>query len=381
MLQGDKHHKNLLGIAALRRDVRMARGSKYGPERAIMRDPRSGLRIIRLTHCASISSNLYFEMCSFTKDEAFVVFISQRGAARDAPWDLFRARTDGLELVQLTDCDDLSGIVMSPKTDSAFYMSRGELRRMDVLSFKDEPIAELGGLSPAYPFSLASIDAEGSAYFAAGVKDTQGVGVLFKVEVASGKLKVLFEGGLQNHVHVEPDGRTVYFGDHQNDGATEYLVDADGSNLRKYPFSGFAHKTWFGDTGSMQGCLLPPGHGIVTFTEGDAAPTVITEGRYYWHSSASADAEWIIADTNWPREGLYLIHAPTRTVTYVCDPQSSCSHPQWTHPHPALSPGMRYVLFNSDMTGIGQVYLAELTSEFLGKAAEGYECQPVITSK
>jgi hypothetical protein len=268
MLQGGKHHKNLLGIAALWRDVRMARGSKYDPERAIMRDPRSGLRIIRLTHCASISSNLYFEMCSFTKDEAFVVFISQRGAARDAPWDLFRARTDGLELVQLTDCDDLSGIVMSPKTGSTFYMSRGELRRIDVLSFKDEPIAELGGLSPAYPFSVASIDAEGSAYFAAGVKDN-GVGVLFKVEVASGKLKVLFEGGLQNHIHVEPDGRTVYFGDNRKDGATEYLVDADGSNLRKYPFSGFAHKTWFGDTGSMQGCLLPPGHGIVTFVECD----------------------------------------------------------------------------------------------------------------
>jgi hypothetical protein len=40
---------------------------------------------------------------------------------------------------------------------------------------------------------------------------------------------------------------------------------------------------------------------------------------------------------------------------------------------------MRYVLFNSDMTGIGQVYLAELADEFLGKAAEGYACQPVLT--
>jgi len=197
----------------------MARGSKYGPERAILRDPRSGLRITRLTHYASISANLYFEMCSFTKDDAFVVFISQRGASRDAPWDLFRASTDGLELVQLTDCDDLSGIVASPKTDSAFYLSRGELRRLDILSLEDKPVADLGGLSPAYPFSLASIDADEKSYFAAAVKK-DGAGILFKVDVTSaritdrytgGKLEILFEGGLQNHIHVDPAGRTVYF--------------------------------------------------------------------------------------------------------------------------------------------------------------------------
>jgi len=37
---------------------------------------------------------------------------------------------------------------------------------------------------------------------------------------------------------------------------------------------------------------------------------------------------------------------------------------------------MKYILFNSDMTGIGQVYLAELTQEFLAQAAQGYLCSP-----
>jgi hypothetical protein len=39
---------------------------------------------------------------------------------------------------------------------------------------------------------------------------------------------------------------------------------------------------------------------------------------------------------------------------------------------------MKYVLFNSDLTGIGQVYLAELTGEFLEKASIGHDCQPVM---
>jgi hypothetical protein len=37
---------------------------------------------------------------------------------------------------------------------------------------------------------------------------------------------------------------------------------------------------------------------------------------------------------------------------------------------------MRYVLFNSDLTGVGQVYVAELTDEFLAQAASGYLLQP-----
>jgi hypothetical protein len=37
------------------------------------------------------------------------------------------------------------------------------------------------------------------------------------------------------------------------------------------------------------------------------------------------------------------------------------------------------VLFNSDMTGVGQVCLAELTKEFLEEAAHGYTCRPNLT--
>ena len=355
----------------------MGKGSVYGSERAILHDARSGLRIVRLTHYSTISMNLYFEMDSFTEDEQFVVFLSQRGAGRDAPWDLFRGRTDGLELVQMTQCDDLAGIVVTPAAHSVLYQSDGALHSVDIASLEERIVTDLADVAPAAPFSLASADARGTVYFASGVK-TPGTGILYKVDVASGKTQVLFEGAPPNHIHADPAGKTVYFNELREDGAISCLVDSAGQHVRPYPFKQFAHTTWLGETGRMQGCLLPPGHAIVTYAEGDAHPAVITEGRYYWHSSPSRDAQWIVADTNWPREGLYLVHLPTRTVTYVCDPQSSCSHPQWSHPHPSLSPGLRYVLFNSDRTGIGQVYVAELTDEFRIQASSGYCCKPVL---
>ncbi|HNZ39512.1 MAG TPA: oligogalacturonate lyase family protein, partial [Candidatus Latescibacteria bacterium] len=35
-------------------------------------------------------------------------------------------------------------------------------------------------------------------------------------------------------------------------------------------------------------------------------------------------------------------------------------HPQWTHPHPMFTPDGRRIVFNSDRTGIGQVYTVEI---------------------
>lgn len=354
----------------------MARGSVYSPERAIMIEPRSGLRVVQLTHHSTIAMNMYFEMCSFTEDERHVVLLAQRSACRDAPWDLLRARTDGSELVQLTERDALGGAAICPALNAALYFADRELRKADLLSLEESVIAE----APASPYpnqlSFGAVDEAGTVYFASGILES-GRGVVFRVELASGRSEIVFEGENQNHLHIDAQGSTLYFGENTKSGCIRYLIGGDGRNLREYTFGQFAHHTWFGRTGMMQGCLLPPGQALVTYNEGDDTYRTLTQGRYFWHSSASRDAQWIVADTNWPREGIFLLHVPTGTVTFVCDPLSSCSHPQWTHPHPSLSPSMKYVLFNSDRTGLGQAYLAELPPEFLEQAAKGALLKPV----
>jgi oligogalacturonide lyase len=41
--------------------------------------------------------------------------------------------------------------------------------------------------------------------------------------------------------------------------------------------------------------------------------------------------------------------------------------PQYTHMHPYITPGNRRVIFNSDRTGIPQVYAADIPDDFLAK--------------
>ena len=97
----------------------------------------------------------------------------------------------------------------------------------------------------------------------------------------------------------------------------------------------------------------------------------LVEGPYFWHAGASFDGEWIIADTNWPDRGLQLVHVPTGRYAPLCHPNSSNGYPQWTHPHPQLSPDGKYALYGSDRTGCPQVYLAEITDEFRAHVADG----------
>ena len=215
----------------------MAKGSVYGPERAFMRDPRSGLQIIRLTHHSSMSHNLYFEMCSFTEDEEHVLFLSERCAGRDTPRDLMRARTDGMELVQLT-------VAAGPRRDSGLPCRRRgfstqtdkELVRIDVMSLEEEAVGALPEAAGAAMPSLGAADAAGKQYFGTLV-NKEDTGVLFKIDLETGESTVFTKEQRQNHLHVDPTGTTLFF-NLQVDGIwTPHLINTDGSNMRALPVS------------------------------------------------------------------------------------------------------------------------------------------------
>ncbi|MFE5320834.1 TolB family protein [Paenibacillus sp. NPDC056579] len=47
----------------------------------------------------------------------------------------------------------------------------------------------------------------------------------------------------------------------------------------------------------------------------------------------------------------------------LCYPESSNSHPQWSHPHPSFSPDGKYVVYNSDRTGTAQMYIVRIPDQ------------------
>jgi len=331
------------------------RGQACSSERQYHTDARSGVRIAQLTSYPRASWNMYFEHNHFTPDGRTVIFMRQRESAPGAPADLYRCDVDGLNMAQLTDDEGIYGVALSRDGKHAYYLHGAALKRVALDTFELEevltvPEAEPGGSG------YAAQSGDGRYLFC--TLQTGGEIGLYRLATDGSGAELLVKCPRLNHVVCDPGHDVVSFNATIGERSGLWLVDAAGGEPRYFPMQRFAHCSWLGRTGRIQGCLLPPGRAIMSMAEGDAEPEPIVAGPYFWHSGSSLDGEWLVADTNWADEGLMLVHVPTRSFTLLCDSDSGNGDAQWSHPEPAISPDGRTVIFTSTRTGVGQVYAA-----------------------
>ncbi|MCL6476134.1 MAG: oligogalacturonate lyase family protein [Firmicutes bacterium] len=348
----------------------MAKGTTYNHERIEFVDARTGVRLMQVTSFPTMSMALPYFGRNFTGDSKTFIFVSQREARRDAPSDLFRVDTDGTNLTQLTECEGAAGFVMSPQDDCVYFHRQATLWRVDIHTFREEEIAVPHGVAS---MGAGAISPDGVYYFAQ-VTTAHDTGGILRIRTDGSEATLIAEGergGFAMH-SVSPGGEGILLWQMREGKKTWLLLDHDGNERGVYTSSyDFAHCTFLGSTERVQGCALPPDRALVQIGLGEEKPTPIAQGVYFWHSASTLDGEWIVSDTNWPDEGLQLVHVPTGRYRPLCYPRSSQGHPQWTHPHPQFSPDGRVVLFNSDRTGICQIYLAFIPDDLRERVRTG----------
>ncbi|MDW8321637.1 MAG: oligogalacturonate lyase family protein [Armatimonadota bacterium] len=348
----------------------MAKGTTYNHERIEFMDARTGVRLMQVTSFPTMNMALPYFGRSFTSDSKTFIFVSQREAKRDAPWDLFRVDVDGANLTQLTECEGAAGFVMSPQDDCAYFHRQGGLWKVDIHTFREEEILAPHGVAS---MGVGAISPDGVYYFAQAVTthDTSGI-VRLRTDGSEAVLVAERERGSLALHSASPGGAGLLVWQRREGKKTWVLLDYDGREKGVYTSSyDFAHCTFLGKSERVQGCALPPDRALTHIGLGEEQPTAIAQGVYFWHSASTLDGEWIISDTNWPDEGLQLVHVPTGRYRPLCYPRSSQGHPQWTHPHPQFSPDGRVVLFNSDRTGICQIYLAFIPDDLRERVRAG----------
>lgn len=349
------------------------RGREYSCERRFFHDATTGARITQLTDFPVPNQKFYFHINHFTPDSQTLLFRSSRGL-RSSMIDVFRVDVDGRNMLQLTDSDTVSSPILSYSGKYLYYSSCGTLMRVDINTFEEEEIFHLDGLAKADGCASLTLD-DRWIYFESVLKDGRFAVLRYATDGSEGG--VIFTHGEQiTHTQVEPtQGKTVAIQTHTDAYPDHnlYLMDADGGNFRLLDLPhGNGHWMWVGDTQRIMTNLSSRRWGIQLYGEGDDAPRTIAKDLHYWHASCSMDGKWMISDTNWPDDGLRIINVATGRVELLCRPQSTCSHPSWTHPHPSFSPDMRCAVYNSNVTGIGHVYLAEIDPALLARMAEAY---------
>lgn len=364
-------------------------------ERVQMIDPKTGIQVVQLTSYPTPSEPMAYDWPSITPDNRRVILRAQRWNERDAPWDLFRCDVDGLDLSRLSkrapECGRISACLSADgQKVFAAWSNEPVIHAIDLETGSMEVVADLSLSTKDLGKVAIGLNCEVPGHkillgLRNPVKRTAESAVL---DLRTGHLALLGDDTvpygfdfvrsrpvvIRNQrrlaVATRPDGsraienkrpepqkicRVTMQGQHEAFVATTEL---------------FGHSTMLGCTGLVQGTGKPPDRCIWLADEG-RDPWKLIQGPYFWHSGASFDGEWIIADTNWPDEGLQLVHVATGHRRTLCHVGATQGQPNFGHAHPSLSRDGRVCVFGSDRTGIQQVYVAHITEEFRDSVIEG----------
>ena len=357
----------------------------YASERIQKFDPTTGIKVIQLTSYPLPSAHFRYYTSSVTPDNQRVVFFCQRFAGRDAPWDIFRCDTDGLNLFQLTEWGDKHSdggyygrgpAVMSLDGATVYVIFNDVLHAVDVETGESRDLCSLEKFHPEgtkfgaiYPFrdEKLYVIRRGDPVITLCVD--QKTGEVSELDLGGNVMGCFHDEGRivvqRGTVKWGTTGHRAGAREVKNVGAqlSIWSVDQNGGDEQFISGQIYAHATPLGRKSAFQGCGLPPNR-CIWLAENGQEPRKLCEGPYFWHSGASMDGEWIIADTNWPDQGLQLIHVPTGNFRTLCHPGASLDHIEYGHPHPSLSHDGRIAVFRSDRTNISQVYVALITDEF-----------------
>ena len=366
----------------------------FASERIQRVDPKTGIKVIQLTSYPAPAAHFLYDWPCVTPDNRRVVLFCQRAAARNAPWDLFRVDADGLNLFQLTERGDgmeTGGYYGRPAArltldGATIYCVWGHtLCTVDVETGAVEEVASLANHCPAGSFvGNIYISAAGRRLFitysaqpsigtlrvdldTGGISNIELHGHLFACDPTGPRL-IVTKGTVEWSTETRADGSRVITNAGELRG--KWITDEDGNDIDYFCPEMYAHATLLGKRLALQGCGKPP-HKCIWLAEKGAEPRKLAQGPYFWHSGASWNGEWIAADTNWPDQGLQLVHVPTGHFATLCHAGASQDHYEFGHPHPCLSQDGSLCVFRSDRTGIPQLYIAHIPREFHDRVIAG----------
>ena len=343
-------------------------GRTFACERIEIMDEVTGAFLVQLTAAQTFSTNYYFEHNSFFSDDKTLLFTSQRYPGRGAPAEMFRVDEDGQNLTQLTDEDHPLGCFSFPAWEgrTVWGMRGNVLMSLDPDTFEEHEIA---CYDDATGFGACTLTGD-DRYFIGITTLKDGTSAVVRFRTDGSEAVAMCHGMPFNHIVANPGRPEFTFNGQGPEHAGFYVSDLDGDEVKPFPFQQFAHCAWLGKTGPMQGTLLPPGHGITVMSSDHEEPTYLTTGGpYFWHSAATVDGTWIVADTNWPDVGVQLVHVETGRYGCLCKTRGS--NADWVHPHPSFNRKGTRVVFASDRTGIPQVYLATVPDHLIKEIADG----------
>ena len=351
-------------------------------------DKLVGARLIQLTSAASITHNIYCEERYTSADGSRIAMLRSPGGCPPEELWVCDLRTRELACVDTTILGYPSSNLYQ---DALYYIRAGResgrmLARLDMKTLELDDVCDMSGC-PQTRWPVASISPD-ERYFVSNLRVSTNVWGFYRVDIKRGAWEVFHEHKdiCNPHPQFEPsEGRDILvqlnrgcvLDEEENiihlvgeEGATLYVIDRDGKNERPLPVGKphtsdvTGHECWVGRTGKVILTTGPwPHDEIHLVAPGDKRSRLVWKGLGFSHISATSDGRHFVVDD--VRSGLvYVGNIENGRMLPLCDTRATCAAPQYTHPHPYMTPDNRCVIFNSDHSGLGQVWAAEVPAGF-----------------
>lgn len=354
----------------------MARGDSFGDQGRRVADQITGVEMHEIGKSFARSMHMHYETPTFTRNSERIIWVAMSNEGE--PWRLMTSRPDGSDTVQLSGDGAVAGIVLDPTGESAIYIEDGSYHRTRLDNASDDVIAAFdipGALPHGGYIGMRSYNGR---YCFTEYRTRCGAGIA-RLDVESGEQIDVRYADNTGHPKGNPGGPEIsynlyrYMPGDQHNGKPNFIkwtvhmncetLDEIDVLFPKGP-TGIAHSYWLGTTGRFQGTQQWPGRGIAIMERDTPEARIITSpGPYFWHSGASYNGQWIVADTNFPYEGLWLICVETGRSMLLCKPPipfESIDKPL-THPHPNMSDDGSHAVFSFTRNAHTYLYVVPVT--------------------
>jgi sugar lactone lactonase YvrE len=367
-------------------------------------DEESGADIEQLTSEPVTSTNIYCEQ-RYASADGTRIAIKRKPFGR--PAELWVC-----DLRSMRVCKAAEGIPLGANSplNAIYYLTSPDespcLMRLDLTNLSAREMFRFN--DGTFPKTIAISPDE--RFFAAGpfpVKEN--VFSLHCVDLASGHINTLceIEDMFNPHIQFDPaNGRRILVQINRGGrlnlsnggesltgpmGATLCVVDVESRKTLPLPagrphtppISG--HECWVGRSGRL---LFTAGHykvsstafvtlgeppeterdmpsaAIYSVAPGEKAAQIVTQELLFNHIAASDDGRFFIADDH-ATGRIYVGSIATGRCLHLCETytrQGICQH---SHVHSYMTPDNQYVIFDSIVTGVAQVYAARIPAGFL----------------